>query len=253
MSPIDNCYSTTQTTGSLFTAGLVGYTFNKIDKCYAKGDVSGSRYGAGVVGELDGKDAQLTNSFACNNVLSLSGQSAWGCRVIGGFKNGASEPDESNYALSSMQVSVNGVSQKKTDDALEGKAITQAQLKKKSTYEHLGWDFNNTWRIEEGAGYPYLADVIDIEEPDEPVNPEPVNPDNPDGPDEPETITVTDISKLTDAIYAEIVSSQSSAEATLTICLKNAKAATAYSFDLQLPEGVSLVKDNNGGLSIHTE
>jgi hypothetical protein len=87
--PIENCYSLTNTTGTLYTGGLVGYTFNKIDKCYAKGDVYGSRYGAGVVAELDGADAALTNSVACNNIVLLSDQYAWGCRVVGGFRKGA--------------------------------------------------------------------------------------------------------------------------------------------------------------------
>ena len=156
LADIDNSYSTATTTGSQFSAGLVAYTFNTVDKCYAKGDVYGVQYGGGVVGELDGPNAKLTNSVACCNILSLSAQSSWGCRVIGGFKNGASDPDESNYALSTMQVSLNGVAQKKTDDIVEGKAMTIDLLTKQSTYEELGWDFAEIWSISEGESYPLL-------------------------------------------------------------------------------------------------
>lgn len=157
LSPIANCYSVANVTGTQFSAGLVGYTFSTIDKCYAKGDIYGVMYGGGVVGELDGPAAVLTNSVACNNILSLSAQSSWGSRVIGGFKNGAADPDESNYALSTMQVSLNNVPQKKTDDIVEGIAKTQAELMSYATYNGIGWDFSAYWSIDEGVSYPYLA------------------------------------------------------------------------------------------------
>lgn len=157
LSPIANCYSVANVTGTQFSAGLVGYTFSTIDKCYAKGDIYGVMYGGGVVGELDGPSAALTNSVACNNILSLSAQSSWGSRVIGGFKNGAADPDESNYALNTMQVSLNNVPQRKTDDIVEGFAKTQAELMSYTTYNGIGWDFSANWSIDEGSSYPYLA------------------------------------------------------------------------------------------------
>lgn len=159
---IDNSYSTAKTTGTGFTGGLVGYSFSSIDKCYAKGDVYGSVYGGGVVGELDGPNAMLTNSVACNNILSLSAQSSWGSRVIGGYKNGAPDPDESNYALSTMQVSLNNVPQTKTDDIVEGQARTAQQLMQAATYQGIGWDFSAVWGVDEGQMYPYLLWEIDI-------------------------------------------------------------------------------------------
>ena len=156
LSPIDNCYSTAVVKGTLFSAGLVGYTFNSIDKCYAAGNIEGVMYGGGVVGELDGANASLTNCVAACNILSLSAQSSWGCRVIGGFKNGAADPDLSNYALSTMQVSLNNVPQRKTDDLVEGIAKTMSDLMSASTYLGLGWDFSTVWGIDEGANYPFL-------------------------------------------------------------------------------------------------
>ena len=233
LSDIENCFSTVKTSGTLYSAGLVGYTFNKIDKCYAEGDVYGSRFGAGVVGVLHGPQATLTNSVACNNIVSLSSGPSWPNRVIGNFNNGAPDPDESNYALSSMQVSLNNVPKTIPEDNLEGIAKTQEVLQKQNTYELLGWDFTDVWEIDEGKGYPTLQAVVISDDGGED------NPVNPDGPE----VNVTDIAALADAIYAESITSQSGTEATLTICLKNAKAATAYSFDLQLPTGVSMVED----------
>ena len=58
----------------------------------------------------------------------------------------------------------------------------------------------------------------------------------------PPSITVTDITH----IYAEASEGLKGGDGTLTICLKNAQATNAYSFDLILPEGVTLAKDGEG-------
>ena len=237
LSPIDNCYSTAKTTGVQFTAGLVGYTFSSIDKCYASGDVYGYMYGAGVVGELDGPNASLTNSVACNNILSLSAQSSWGCRVIGGFKNGASDPDESNLALSTMQVSLNGVPQNKTDDIVEGKATSLESLKTKVTYEVLGWDFSKIWEIEEGTSYPYLIASGGTGGSD---------PVNPDDPDPQTTVEVTDVSNMANAIYVMPLKGSAGSDANIEVKLKNANSVTSYGFDLVLPAGVTISTSTDG-------
>lgn len=154
---ITNCYSTANVSGTKYNAGLVAYALNTtIDKCYAKGDINGVDYGGGVVAQLDGASAVLTNSVAVNNTLSLTASSSWGCRVIGGYKNGAADPEESNYALSTMQVSLNGVAQKKTDDPVEGIAKPAEDLMAAATYQGIGWDFSTIWGIAEGEAQPYL-------------------------------------------------------------------------------------------------
>ena len=225
---IENSYSTAKTTGTDFSAGLVGYTYSTIDKCYASGDVYGYMYGGGIVGELDGPNARLTNSVACNNILSLSAQSSWGCRVIGGFKNGAPDPDESNLALSTMQISLNGVAQKKTDDLVEGRATSPDMLKAKSTYEQLSWDFSKSWDIEEGKSYPVLkkdASNTDIE-------PEPIITDD-------EIVTVAEIS----------VASGETINFAINLSNK-ATNLTAFQFDLVLPTGITLKTDDKGNYMV---
>lgn len=56
---------------------------------------------------------------------------------------------------------------------------------------------------------------------------------------------VGDVSQFDDAIYIEPVSAHIGGNAEIAICLKNAQAASAYTFDLVLPEGVTIAKDNN--------
>lgn len=147
---VQNSYSTADVTGTLYSAGLVAYTFGTIDKCYASGNINGVRYGAGVVSMLDGTAAGVTNSVAANNTLTLSDQASWGCRVVGGYKNGCDEPNGSNYALKTMQVSLNGVPQKKYDDPIEGIAKTQEELQTSAFYQTLGWNVSDTWSISDG-------------------------------------------------------------------------------------------------------
>lgn len=243
-SSISNSYSSAITNSSLSAAGIVAYNYGVVDKCYAIGNVYSKNYGAGVVGYNDGEGAVVKNCVAMNNKIDVTFESqsaqsgGYGQRIIGGIKNNALAPEMNNYALKTMQVSVNNVPQKVYDDIMNGTAKTAAQLKSKATYEELGWDFNTIWKIEEESSYPYQAEMLDVTDPEDP--------NNPDNPEEPEIIDVTDITDYPDAIYAEAITSHSGGEVSLTISLKNAQAATAYSFDLQLPEGVSLATNSNG-------
>lgn len=157
---ITNSYSTTNVIGTKYTAGLVAYSFSSIDKCYAKGNVTGQSYGAGIVGNMDGPAAATTNCVALNSTLLLNEQTSWGCRVIGGFGNGCEDPDESNYALASMQVILNGRLTKKEDDIVEGISKTQKELMQKDTYVSMGWDMDNIWTIYEDKTYPYFVDML---------------------------------------------------------------------------------------------
>ena len=157
-SQLSDSYSTATITGTQYTAGLVGQAFggSKINRCYASGNLTGVYYGAGIVGKLNDANTKTTNCVALNNILSYTDQSAWACRVIWGYDEAAGEPDGSNLALATMQVSLNNIPQTKTDDLLEGVAKSEAELKQAATYEAKGWNFDEVWSIDEGTGYPYL-------------------------------------------------------------------------------------------------
>lgn len=136
-----------------YGGGIVGYNLGKIEHCYACGDVSGYNV-AGVCGYNSGANAQTTGCVAANSNLSGSKQAL---RVIGGFSSDATAPGlTDNYAVSGMVVSVNGVPQTIYDDPLNGTAKPEEELMKQVTYETLGWNFTDMWKIDEGASYPYL-------------------------------------------------------------------------------------------------
>ena len=159
---ITDCYTTATVTGTQYAAGLVGYSTSSINRSFATGNVNGVLNGAGIVAQLDGTSAKVQNSVAASNQLTFTDQSSWASRVIGGYKNGAADPDNSNYALKTMQVTLNGVPTKKYDDLVEGIGKEQSVLYTSAFYEGLGWDMTNVWSIDEGEMYPYLLWEVDI-------------------------------------------------------------------------------------------
>lgn len=167
---ITNSYSSMKITSAYCAAGVVGYNYGTVDKCYAYGDLKSMNYAAGVVGYNDGTNAKVSNCAAMNNKLdvtyeSQSGQSGgYGQRILGGMKNNAPSPEMNNYALNTMQVSVNDVPQKVYDDLMNGVAKTFVDLTASSAYQGLGWDFSSVWAIEAGKGYPYLKAIGNVTE-----------------------------------------------------------------------------------------
>ena len=153
---LTNCFSVANVKGGIYAGGVAGYSYGATDKCYASGNIASTNFGAGVVGYLDGAKASVNNCFAINNRIDVSDQSGVAMRVIGGFKNNAATPQATNFALKSMAVSVNDVTQIIYDDILEGKSVLLDALMKQTTYKAQGWDFADTWAIKEGTGYPYL-------------------------------------------------------------------------------------------------
>ena len=163
---ITNCYSNATITSSYNSAGIAAYNYGLVEKCYATGNINSSNYGAGVIGYNDGGNAIVRNCVAMNNkiVVTYESQSAqgggYGQRIIGGFKNGAPTPEMNNYALKNMQVSLNNVPQKVYDDIMNGTAKTGEELVLGTTYQELGWDFDNVWSIAELDHYPALKKNI---------------------------------------------------------------------------------------------
>lgn len=160
---VANCYSRASASSTLYAAGLVAYNYGAVSNSYAKGNVSSQYYGAGVVGYNDGANATLSGCVSGSPKVDISDQKGWAIRVLGGFKNGAAQPGENNYALNTIILSVNGVPKKVTDNILDGYAKTEEELEQQSTYTGLGWDFSDVWSIDEGHAWPLLINMEDKE------------------------------------------------------------------------------------------
>ena len=163
---IADCYASTRAVGGLYSGGIAGYSFGHIDNCYSSGDLYATYNAGGIVGYLDGELAEVNNCFAINNRIDVSDQNGIAMRVIGGIRNGAPTPLANNYALKTMVVSINDVTQQIYDDLLHGASILNDNLMMASTYMVQGWDFVNVWGIDEGEGYPYLLALAGGHEPE---------------------------------------------------------------------------------------
>lgn len=227
---ITNSYSTAKVSSSYNAAGLVAYNYGMVDKCYATGDLFSNNYAAGAIGYNDGENAVVQNSAAMSNKIDLVYESqqvqqggGYGQRIIGGIKNGAPAPEMNNYALKTMQVSVNDVPQRVYDDIMNGTAMTNEELMNKGTYSLIGWDFTNIWDIDAGISYPYLRDVVNSGE-------------TPDDPDEP-------IVSEDNALVLEDVTAAPGSQFVLPINMVNVDEVTALQFDLYLPSGVTIAEE----------
>ncbi len=235
---ITNCYSNATITSPYCAAGIVAYNYGVVDKCYATGDLFSSNYAAGIIGYNDGANALVKNCVAMNNKIDVTYESqqqqqggGYGQRIIGGIKNGAPAPELNNYALKTMQVSVNNLAQKVYDDIMNGVGKNASDLLKGSTYQELGWNFADTWTINENENYPLLKKNMGTAvEPGEDPNqdPEPI------------------LSEDDKIVVAEVAASKSQ-QATFGIDLVNITTdLTAYQFDLTLPDGISLSQNDKG-------
>ncbi len=159
---VTNCYSNANVNSSYNAAGLIAYNYGLVYKCYATGNLFSNNYGAGVIGYNDGSSAVVKNCVAMNNKIDVTYESqsaqggGYGQRIIGGIKNSAPAPEMNNYALKTMQVSVNDLPQMVYDDIMNGVAKAGTELLKQATYQELGWSFTDVWSIAEGDSYPSL-------------------------------------------------------------------------------------------------
>lgn len=163
---VTNCYSNAAVASAYCAAGLISYNYGLVEKCYATGNLSSQNYGAGVIGYNEGENAIIRNCVAMNQKIDVTYESqsaqsgGYGQRILGGYKNGAPDPEMNNYALKSMQLSVNEVPQKVYNDIMNGTAKKGSELMTASTYQSLGWNFTDLWNITAGESYPFLKNNV---------------------------------------------------------------------------------------------
>ena len=160
---VEDCFSSAALTSTYAAAGIVSYNYGSVTRSLATGNLSTRNYAAGVVGYNDGASATVSKSVATCNKIDVTYESqqvqqggGYGQRIIGGIKNGAPAPEMDNYALKTMQVSVNDVSQTVYDDIMNGTSKTMDELNSQSTYAELGWNFSSIWYMNAGTGLPDL-------------------------------------------------------------------------------------------------
>ena len=232
-STVTNSYSSAEVSSSYNAAGLVAYNYSVVDKCYAFGNLYSNNYAAGVIGYNDGANAVVKNCAAMNDNIDVVYESqqvqqggGYGQRIIGGIKNGAPAPELNNNALNTMQLSVNGVAQTVYDDIMNGVAKTLDELTNVNTYEGMGWDFASVWGMSEDSNYPELQALSSGNT---------GGGDTPGGGDEPQT----------ESLSASNVKLMTGKQQEVSIALNNESEIIMIEFEMQLPSGISIAKDED--------
>lgn len=146
---ISNCYASGDVEGEGIVGGLIGYYLNpiKLNSVYASGSVKST--GSKDVGGLAGTGINIQNSVSINPSVENSDSDKIG-RIVG---TGSALTNN----LSANATFVNGalISGEKTDN--NGQNTSLDDLRNKSTWEALGFDFSTKWEWDEIGCYPKLA------------------------------------------------------------------------------------------------
>jgi uncharacterized protein (TIGR02145 family) len=136
---VEYSYSVASIAGNNYVGGLSGYTSQaQIANSYAAGDVSGYEFVGGIVGYCS--EGGVVNCYSTGKVTADGYQ-----YYTGGLIGYGSPNVQSSYwdTQTSGQLASNGGEGKTTGYMLEQEL-------------YAGWDFNETWAIQEYQTYPYL-------------------------------------------------------------------------------------------------
>lgn len=146
---INLSFSSSNVTGESQVGGLVGMNddFGKVVNSFATGSVTGKNEVGGLVGHHYAGSA-VTNSYSTGKVQ--------GEQSVGGLVGIASDAVVSSF----WDTQTSG--QEESDG---GTGKTTANMKARSTFTDVGWDFNGIWTIDpfKNNGYPYLIGVGSFE------------------------------------------------------------------------------------------
>jgi hypothetical protein len=159
--------------GGTYSGGIVGITGEEgiITNCYAAGTITNTSQAASThvsggilglpVGSNDNPGQEISNCVALQDFIAYRTADAvrTSFRVQGHGSRNVTRTN--NYAATELVmkdvetvVPVTGATV--ALDGKDGADVTLATAKTQAFYESLGWDFTNTWQINEGNAYPTL-------------------------------------------------------------------------------------------------
>jgi Zn-dependent metalloprotease len=134
---ITKSYAFGNVSGAILVGGLAGFNdYSQVTDCYAHGSASGDSMVGGLVGE-NHYGSRITRCYSVGHVTANSN--------VGGLVG-------KNFAV----VDPNCFWDKQTSGRVSsagGTGKTTAEMKTQSTF--TGWDFVNTWKIQNAITYPY--------------------------------------------------------------------------------------------------
>ena len=159
----NNVYNGNLVASGNYVSGILGLVYSdllgatkylNVEKNISNGNIMGGNKTAGIIGERDGTDVnriQTTCFSISNNICNLD-TIACGNSIpyrICPFDF------ENNYANMATVVVYNGDVLEVEDNNYNGVSYGARTLKRKTTYQGMGFDFDNQWAISELKSYPY--------------------------------------------------------------------------------------------------
>jgi formylglycine-generating enzyme required for sulfatase activity len=127
-----------------YVGGLAGESFGDITNVYSTGSASGQIYVGGLIGNNTGT---ITHAYST-------------CSITGGvFAGGILGYSAGTVTGSFWDVDVSGIGSAGSNYYGSVGKVT-AQLQTLSTFTDAGWDFDNTWYINNGFDYPKLTEPL---------------------------------------------------------------------------------------------
>lgn len=236
-----NCYFRGKFLGTIpeCAGGIVGKAINKykppvITNCIVIAPSIQGEYASGIAGGLVYSSGKIYSDCRSSIAIvdSLIYQEGGSANGIGSLKN-VYDGSSSECLASDNMIIIK--TNNNTADNIErsgdnGVPTAKTMLMKSSTYTSHGFDMS-IWNIDEGIDYPYLACAAKFKNK---INQNPGS-----------NLLDTDISKLTDVVYIDNVEAYAGSQLTLSVKMKNAVTAEGFSFDLYLPSGVTVAKDED--------
>ena len=152
---IQHCAYNGKLSGNDYVGGIVG-RICEINYCMynvASGTIHGKKsHVGGIEGYWEGKtyigDYGVKGNVAVQDTIASIEGTPW--------RIGENISENSNYAYSKTVIMTNGRAYGTVEDNLNnGSSFGLKLLQKRTTYEGLGFDFNNYWTIIEGKTFPY--------------------------------------------------------------------------------------------------
>lgn len=155
---ITNCYFHGNLSGDSYVGGICGTTDGEVFKNYSAANISGKNYVGGILGRSS-SGVRLKSNVAINdNVKGLSdvGRIYGNINITSTNYVGQIGSSETNKALTTTKIIVNGVDQVCEDNLQNGQSVGKTVLQYKATYQGIGWDFTDIWEQQETESYPYF-------------------------------------------------------------------------------------------------
>ena len=163
----NECYSHIVVSEGNSVGGIIfgdNYTSYPVNDCYATGIIQGT---TSNVGGITAGSHPVTHSYAQFHTMSggtvvglglnASNSVAINNRLVGTLAVSRVGNGSNNLAWNLATMMLNGKKQPIPNDSPENGTNTGlSTLKLQATYEGIGWDFANTWKINETESFPYF-------------------------------------------------------------------------------------------------